>query len=78
VPSFPLGFGSGANSTGGSSNISVHSNLYHPYTAQQQQGQQGCQHNFSENEYQQTCPSQLQTPGKSCVSFWLEIANKIE
>ncbi|XP_023708253.1 protein sax-3 isoform X3 [Cryptotermes secundus] len=65
VPSFPLGFGSSATSTGGSSNPSVHSNLYQPYTAQQQQqGQQGCQRIFGDNEYQQNCPTQLQIAGE--------------
>ncbi|GFG28560.1 hypothetical protein Cfor_11692, partial [Coptotermes formosanus] len=63
VPSFPLGFGSGANSTGGSSSHSVHSNMYHPYTAQQQQAQQGCQ-TFGDSAYQQNYQSQLQTAGE--------------
>jgi hypothetical protein len=65
VPSFPLGFGNSATSTGGSSSHSVHSNLYQPYAAkQQQQAQQGCQHNFGDNDYQQNCLSQLQVTGK--------------
>ncbi|PSN32273.1 hypothetical protein C0J52_24864 [Blattella germanica] len=52
VPSFPLGFGGGTNSTGGSSG--AHSNPYHPYSVQQQpQQQQGCQHTYATGEFQQ-------------------------
>jgi hypothetical protein len=37
--------------------------MYHPYTAQQQQAQQGCQ-TFGDSAYQQNYQSQLQTAGK--------------
>jgi hypothetical protein len=44
--------------------------MYHPFTApqQQQQAQQGCQQTFSDNEYQQNYPTQLQTARK-CLLF---------
>ncbi|XP_069684562.1 roundabout homolog 2 isoform X2 [Periplaneta americana] len=59
VPNFPLGFGSGANSTGGSS---THSNPYHAYHAPQHQPR--CKHSYASSklQHQQHCPSQ--TPGE--------------